>query len=49
MAGDPGANFGATAPLEYETTSEVGHPHWEVSYGVRVMVDNRDLGDHSMG
>ena len=37
VAGDPGANFGATAPLEYETTSEVGHPHWEVSYGVCVL------------
>ena len=29
VAGDPGAKFGATAPLEYDTTGEVGHPHWE--------------------
>ena len=28
VAGDPGAKFGATAPLEYETIGEVGHPHW---------------------
>ena len=27
VTGDPGANFGATAPLKYETTGEVGHPH----------------------
>ena len=26
VAGDPGAKFGATAPLEYETTGDVGHP-----------------------
>ena len=25
VAGDPGAKFGATAPLEYETTGDVGH------------------------
>ena len=28
VTGDPGANFGATAPLKYETTGETGHPHW---------------------
>ena len=28
VAGDPGAKFGASAPLEYETTGDVGHPHW---------------------
>jgi len=32
VAGDPGAKFGATAPLEYETTGEVGHPHWEAIF-----------------
>ena len=29
VTGDPGANFGATAPLKYETIGEIGHPHWE--------------------
>ena len=28
VTGDPGANFGATAPLKYETIGEIGHPHW---------------------
>ena len=32
VAGDPGAKFGATAPLEYETTGDVGHPHWETIF-----------------
>ena len=32
VAGDPGAKFGATAPLEYETTGETGHPHWELIF-----------------
>ena len=32
VAGDPGAKFGATAPLEYETTGDVGHPHWEAIF-----------------
>ena len=32
VAGDPGAKFGATAPLEYETTGEKGHPHWELIF-----------------
>ena len=32
VAGDPGAKFGATAPLEYETTGEVGRPHWEAIF-----------------
>ena len=32
VAGEPGAKFGATAPLEYETTGEVGHPHWEAIF-----------------
>ena len=32
VAGDPGAKFGATAPLEYDTTGEVGHPHWEAIF-----------------
>ena len=32
MAGDPGAKFGATAPLEYEVTGEIGHPHWELLF-----------------
>ena len=27
VAGDPGARFGAAAPLEYEITEEIGHPH----------------------
>ena len=57
MAGDPGAKFGATAPLEYEVTGEIGHPHWELIFEyvlrqcgylveVYVMVDNRDLANH---
>ena len=32
VAGDPGAKFGTNAPLEYETTGEVGHPHWEAIF-----------------
>ena len=32
VAGDPGAKFGATAPLEYEVTGEIGHPHWELIF-----------------
>ena len=28
VAGDPGARFGDSAPLEYEVTGEIGHPHW---------------------
>ena len=32
VAGDPGAKFGATAPLEYEVTGEIGHPHWDVLF-----------------
>ena len=32
VAGDPGAKFGASAPLEYETTGDVGHPHWEAIF-----------------
>ena len=32
VGGDPGAKFGATAPLEYETTGDVGHPHWEAIF-----------------
>ena len=32
VAGDPGAKFGATAPLEYEVTGETGHPHWELIF-----------------
>ena len=31
VTGDPGANFGA-APLKYETTGEIGHPHWEAIF-----------------
>ena len=31
VARDPGAKFGATAPLEYEVTGEIGHPHWAAS------------------
>ena len=32
VAGDPGAKFGASAPLEYEVTGEIGHPHWELIF-----------------
>ena len=32
VTGDPGANFGATAPLKYETTGEIGHPRWEAIF-----------------
>ena len=32
VAGDPGARFGAAAPLEYEVTGEIGHPHWELIF-----------------
>ena len=32
VAGDPGAKFGAAAPLEYEVTGEIGHPHWELIF-----------------
>ena len=32
VAGDPGARFGDTAPLEYEVTGEIGHPHWELIF-----------------
>ena len=32
VAGDPGAQFGATAPLEYEVMEEIEHPHWELIF-----------------
>ena len=32
VAGDPGARFGDAAPLEYEVTGEIGHPHWELIF-----------------
>ena len=32
VAGDPGARFGDSAPLEYEVTGENGHPHWELIF-----------------
>ena len=32
VVGDPGARFGAAAPLEYEVTEEIGHPHWELIF-----------------
>ena len=32
VARDPGAKFGATAPLEYEVSGETGHPHWELIF-----------------
>ena len=32
VAGDPGARFGDSAPLEYEVTGESGHPHWELIF-----------------
>ena len=32
VAGDPGARFGSAAPLEYEVTGEIGHPHWELIF-----------------
>ena len=32
VAGDPGARFGDSAPLEYEVTGEIGHPHWELIF-----------------
>ena len=32
VAEDPGAKFGAAAPLEYEVTGEVGHPHWKLIF-----------------
>ena len=32
VAGDPGAKFGSTAPLEYDTTGDVGHPRWEAIF-----------------
>ena len=32
VAGDPGAKFGASAPLEYEVIGELGHPHWELIF-----------------
>ena len=32
VAGDPGARFGAAAPLEYEVTGEIGHPHWDLIF-----------------
>ena len=32
VAGDPGARFGSAAPLEYEVTDEIGHPHWELVF-----------------
>ena len=32
VAGDPGARFGSAAPLEYEVTEEIGHPHWELVF-----------------
>ena len=28
VAGGPSARFGDSAPLEYEVTGEIGHPHW---------------------
>ena len=27
-----GARFGAAAPLEYEVTGEIGHPHWDLIF-----------------
>ena len=35
VAGDPGARFGSAAPLEYEVTGEIGHPHWELVFEQR--------------
>ena len=32
VAGDPGARFGDSGPLEYEVTGEIGHPHWELIF-----------------
>ena len=32
VAGDPGARFGDSAPLECEVTGEIGHPHWELIF-----------------
>ena len=32
VAGDPGARFDAAAPLEYEVTEEIGHPHWDLIF-----------------
>ena len=32
VAGDPGARFGDTAPLEYEVTGEIGHPHSQLIF-----------------
>ena len=32
VAGDPGAEFGTMAPLEYEVTGETGRPHWELIF-----------------
>ena len=32
VAGDPAARFGSAAPLEYEVTEEIGHPHWELVF-----------------
>ena len=32
VAGDPGARFGDTAPLEFEVTGEIGHAHWELIF-----------------
>ena len=32
VAGDAGARFGSAAPLEYEVTDEIGHPHWELVF-----------------
>ena len=51
VAGDPGAKFDATAPLEYEVTGETGHPHWELifEYILRQcghLVEFHDLANH---
>ena len=32
VAGDPGARFGDSAPLECEVTGEIGHSHWELIF-----------------
>ena len=32
VAGDPGARFGDSAPLEYEVTGESGHLHWKLIF-----------------
>ena len=32
VVGDPCARFNAAAPLEYEVTGEIGHPHWDLIF-----------------